>query len=157
MSSHPYQMGIWESFLYMCGYIRKDRIGEEPAGLCRTDEELSVAAKMIEQDLMALEAAERHFPNKQYSHWARSVRGVYIHYTDGVKVDLVAEDADGYLLGWVPKGNTGGANVSALKPMPLPSDLSELLQDFHVWLDVFRRVVIWVLLAVCVSAALSTF
>ena len=28
---------------------------------------------------------------------------------------------------WVPRGNTGGANVSALKPMPLPDDLRAIL------------------------------
>ncbi len=28
---------------------------------------------------------------------------------------------------WVPIGNTGGANVSALKPMPIPDDLKPLL------------------------------
>jgi len=28
---------------------------------------------------------------------------------------------------WVPEGNTGGANVSPLKPMPIPADLRELL------------------------------
>lgn len=30
---------------------------------------------------------------------------------------------------WVPVGNTGGANVSALKPMPLPADLQGLMED----------------------------
>lgn len=30
---------------------------------------------------------------------------------------------------WVPLGNTGGANVSAFKPMPLPDDLATLLND----------------------------
>lgn len=28
---------------------------------------------------------------------------------------------------WVPTGNTGGANVSAFKPMPVPPDLQALL------------------------------
>jgi Protein of unknown function (DUF3703) len=28
---------------------------------------------------------------------------------------------------WVPLGNTGGANVSALKPMPIPDDLKQVL------------------------------
>lgn len=28
------------------------------------------------------------------------------------------------LVGWVPLGNTGGANVSAVKPMPIPDDLA---------------------------------
>lgn len=30
---------------------------------------------------------------------------------------------------WVPVGNTGGANVSPLKPMPIPEDLRELLRE----------------------------
>jgi hypothetical protein len=29
---------------------------------------------------------------------------------------------------WVPVGNTGGANVSALRPMPVPEDLARLLE-----------------------------
>lgn len=28
---------------------------------------------------------------------------------------------------WVPEGNTGGANVSAITPMPIPDDLRDLL------------------------------
>lgn len=30
---------------------------------------------------------------------------------------------------WVPVGNTGGANVSPIKPMPIPEDLRALLQE----------------------------
>lgn len=30
-------------------------------------------------------------------------------------------------LGWVPTGNTGGTNVSGLKPMPVPADLQQLI------------------------------
>ncbi|WP_240623935.1 DUF3703 domain-containing protein [Ahniella affigens] len=30
---------------------------------------------------------------------------------------------------WVPMGNTGGANVSAIKPMPVPEDLRAILGD----------------------------
>ena len=33
----------------------------------------------------------------------------------------------GWLLGWVPIGNTGGADVSAMRPLPLPTDLAPLL------------------------------
>ena len=29
---------------------------------------------------------------------------------------------------WVPPGNTGGANVSAMRPMPVPDDLRHLLE-----------------------------
>ena len=30
-------------------------------------------------------------------------------------------------IGWIPTGNTGGANVSPIKPMPLPEDLAEMI------------------------------
>jgi hypothetical protein len=30
-------------------------------------------------------------------------------------------------IGWIPSGNTGGANVSPLKPMPIPADLQAIL------------------------------
>lgn len=30
---------------------------------------------------------------------------------------------------WVPIGNTGGANVSAVQPMPIPDDLRALLAE----------------------------
>ncbi len=33
---------------------------------------------------------------------------------------------------WVPIGNTGRANVSAIKPMPIPEDLRSLLVDRDV-------------------------
>lgn len=55
----------------------------------------------------------------------------------------------GWLSGWVPKGNTGGANVSALKPMPIPADLLPLLADYRVGRDVAAR-----LLMVLASAVL---
>lgn len=29
---------------------------------------------------------------------------------------------------WVPVGNTGGANVSAMRPMPVPPDLQAILE-----------------------------
>lgn len=32
-------------------------------------------------------------------------------------------------VGWIPAGNTGGANVSPFKPMPVPKDLAQLLAD----------------------------
>ncbi|MEP3890666.1 MAG: DUF3703 domain-containing protein [Hellea sp.] len=30
--------------------------------------------------------------------------------------------------GWIPIGNSGGANVSALKPMPIPDDLVQYFE-----------------------------
>lgn len=29
---------------------------------------------------------------------------------------------------WVPRGNTGGANVSAFRPMPVPADLQAVVE-----------------------------
>lgn len=62
----------------------------------------------------------------------------------------------GFLFGWIPKGNTGGANVSALKPMPIPDDLAPLLKDYDVWRDVRIRVAfIFVVAALVAWAAMS--
>lgn len=33
---------------------------------------------------------------------------------------------------WIPEGNTGGANVNPLKPMPVPDDLATLLQRQNI-------------------------
>lgn len=63
----------------------------------------------------------------------------------------------GYVFGWVPKGNTGGANVSALKPMPIPPDLAPLLSDFSVWRDVVLRLVIALVAACTYFAGLEYF
>ncbi|RBP52728.1 uncharacterized protein DUF3703 [Arenicella xantha] len=53
----------------------------------------------------------------------------------------------GFVSGWVPKGNTGGANVSPIKPMPIPPDLESLLSDYHVLRDVLWRGGVYLLLA----------
>ncbi len=34
-------------------------------------------------------------------------------------------------LGWVPRGNTGGANVSPRTPMPIPADLQRQIDQFQ--------------------------
>lgn len=33
--------------------------------------------------------------------------------------------------GLVPVGNTGGSNVSAIKPLPIPADLAAVLAELH--------------------------
>lgn len=48
----------------------------------------------------------------------------------------------GFLSGWVPKGNSGGANVSAFKSMTVPADLAPYLDEFNVRDDVRRRVLV---------------
>lgn len=32
-------------------------------------------------------------------------------------------------IGWIPEGNTGGAQVSGLRPMPIPPDLQRALDE----------------------------
>ena len=34
----------------------------------------------------------------------------------------------GYVFGWVPLGNTGGANVSPIKPMPIPAEFARFFE-----------------------------
>jgi arylesterase / paraoxonase len=60
----------------------------------------------------------------------------------------------GYVFGWVPKGNTGGANVSALLPMPVPKDLQPHLHDYRVWADVIGRLFLWSIVAIVVAGFL---
>ncbi|MDH4464304.1 DUF3703 domain-containing protein [Acidovorax sp.] len=55
-----------------------------------------------------------------------------------------------YLSGWVPVGNTGGANVSPVKPMPVPPDL----QPFFVGYSL-RREIGFRLVLLCIAAALA--
>lgn len=84
---------------------------------------------------------QRYFLTHLFAHF-RMLR-IALHRRDGREtrgqiLRLLAV-IPGYLLGWVPKGNTGGANVSALKPMPMPKDIAPLLQDYRVWRDVAFR------------------
>jgi hypothetical protein len=53
------------------------------------------------------------------------------HEIVGQLVRLVVA-APGTWTGRYPVGNTGGANVSALKPMPIPDDLRAVLNDPHI-------------------------
>ena len=32
-------------------------------------------------------------------------------------------------IGWIPTGNTGGANISPFKPLPIPADLQQVLTE----------------------------
>jgi hypothetical protein len=60
----------------------------------------------------------------------------------------------GYLFGRVPVGNTGGVNVSAIKPMPIPSDLQTYFSGCSVKYEMRKRVLIFVF-AVAVAAAIG--
>lgn len=54
--------------------------------------------------------------------WNRSDRKE----TFGQIIRLIASFAS--LFGWVPVGNTGGTNISALSPLPIPDDLKPYLK-----------------------------
>ena len=56
----------------------------------------------------------------------------------------------GHLFGWLPIGNTGGANVSPLKPMPIPPDLVPYFATFSLPRQIVRQVMI---IALIVAAA----
>ena len=58
-----------------------------------------------------------------------------------------------WLVGWLPKGNTGGANVSPLKPMTIEGDLADELAGYKVWQDVAQRA----FLAIALLLALYLF
>ena len=45
----------------------------------------------------------------------------------------------GHLFGWLPIGNTGGADVSPLKPMPIPSDLAPYFAGFSLRRQIVRQ------------------
>lgn len=69
----------------------------------------------------------------------------------------LAATIPGYLSGWVPKGNTGGANVSAIKPMPLAADIEPLLRDFSVWRSVAKRAAIYALMVAAAFGSLAVY
>ena len=52
----------------------------------------------------------------------------------------------GFLFGWVPIGNTGGANVSALRPMPIPEDLKAAVPNQHARPEQRARVLAWLVI-----------
>ena len=58
----------------------------------------------------------------------------------------------GYVFGWVPLGNTGGTDVSPIRPMPLPADLAPIFEGYSG----FRTVVTRLLLLAGLAAGLSS-
>lgn len=55
-----------------------------------------------------------------------------------------------WVIGWVPKGNSGGADVSPFQPMPLPADMADDLSDFSVSRDIWAHIAI---IGACVTVA----
>lgn len=61
----------------------------------------------------------------------------------------LAATVPGHLFGWLPIGNTGGADVSPLKPMPIPVDLQPYFQGFSLRRQIVRQ---WALVTLAVVA-----
>ena len=49
----------------------------------------------------------------------------------------------GYVFGWVPVGNTGGANVSPIRPMPIPQDLQSSFVGYSLQRQIMWRLVLF--------------
>lgn len=61
----------------------------------------------------------------------------------------------GHLVGWLPIGNTGGANVSPFMPMPIPLDLQPYFRGFSLRRQIFRQALILSATAAVVGAWIS--
>lgn len=59
----------------------------------------------------------------------------------------------GYAFDWIPVGNTGGANVSALKPMPLPTEFQQYFDGYDAGRRLRRRLLVLAMLGVVVGAS----
>ena len=84
---------------------------------------------------------QRFFTTHMWTHWWMfkvGIRRMDAREAFGQATRMFAV-VPGYAFGWVPKGNTGGANVSPVKRMSPPADLAPLLEDYSVWSDVVRR------------------
>ena len=99
---------------------------------------------------------QRYFSPHLTTHWW--MLKVAIRRTDGneIRGQIIRMIAvvPGFLFYWVPTGNTGGANVSALKPMPIPQDLAQTLQGFNVFRAVMSRAATWIMIAAATSGML---
>ena len=72
--------------------------------------------------------SQRHTLSHVYVHWLMLLLGASsgsIHEVVGQATRIVAAAVFSRI--WVPIGNTGRANVSAIQPMPMPEDLRAVL------------------------------
>lgn len=90
---------------------------------------------------------QRHLVWHWVSHWWMLKVGLKMRDRREIFGQLVRLLAviPGFLIGWVPIGNTGAADVSALRPMPLPYDLSQTLGDISLMRDVLVRIALLVI------------
>lgn len=73
---------------------------------------------------------QRHYIPHVLSHyWMLKVATTTQDYREVIGQLLRIIGSVGSLINWIPVGNTGRANVSAIKPMPIPHDLQQLLKE----------------------------
>lgn len=75
---------------------------------------------------------QRHFNTHLSTHWWMLKIGIARHDLKEIfgQILRILAVFPASIFGWVPVGNTGGANVSALKPMKIPDDLSQYFEDY---------------------------
>lgn len=85
------------------------------------------------------------------SHWWMLKCGIRQRITAEVRGQLLRLLAvlPAYLLGWVPLGNTGGANVPALRSMPIPTEFQALFPSYPVLRDMALRLLLLFVLLGC--------
>lgn len=100
---------------------------------------------------------QRYFTTHFITHWWMLKVGIRRKDWREIRGQLqrIVAVIPGYLFGWVPKGNTGGADVSAVKPMPIPADLATPLKGYNVWVDVLLRAIMWAVVALFVWFGMS--
>lgn len=66
-----------------------------------------------------------------YIHWQMLKYGIKLKDTKEIMGQIPRLLVGGIksFVGKIPVGNTGGANVSPLKPMPIPSELSKIISN----------------------------
>ncbi|MDO9488217.1 MAG: DUF3703 domain-containing protein [Sphingomonadaceae bacterium] len=61
----------------------------------------------------------------------------------------------GYVFGWVPIGNTGGANVSPIRPMPVPPEFAHFFNGYDMRRHQRQRLVM--LMAIGIVIGIGAF
>lgn len=73
---------------------------------------------------------QRYYIPHITAHWWMLKVGLKVSDTREIFGQLIRILASvGSIIGWVPTGNTGGTNISALKSLPIPTDLKPYLTE----------------------------
>lgn len=94
---------------------------------------------------------QRHFLYHLESHWWMLKVGLRVCDLREIvgQVLRIFAVVPGFLFFWVPVGNTGGANVSAIKPMSVPKELESYLPKGLEFSGIVYRLVSWVGIVWC--------